>query len=324
MYVFGELLKQFRKRDGISQEELALRVGVTRNTVSAWEGSQYSPKEQERVLKLSEVLSLDEVDTDNLLVAAKFPQKYQTQKTTEQWRYEAHLLISGGNYKDALVAYKEILRIGSHNAYIYYETGEVHYHLKTYEEALNAFEQAIHFDPSNASAYNYKGETLYQLQHYEEALESFKKATHLEPSRATYYFNTEKTLRQLQHYAEALQVCRQAIRLDSTNAFFYNELGQLLRISRRYEEALAAHEQAISLNPNLADAHFGKGLALRWLGRYKEELSAYEQTLRLDPYASVHHYLTSVLIHLGRSEEAEQVQKASQQLRTRNIKPFEN
>ncbi len=319
MYTFGDLLRRFRVLENMSQKGLADELHMNRNTVVSWEGGDYLPKERETVLRLAEVLSLSPVETNNLLIAANFPQEYQDQKTKEQWLYEAHLLLSGGNSKDALVAYEEVLRLASKDTSIHFEKGKVLYDLKDYKGALSAFEQAIYFDSSNASAYYYRSDSLYHLQEFEKALEAIERAINLDSHFEIYHFNKGKILQQLGRHDEALKAYKRAISLNPNNAYFYNKQGEVLRSFRRYEEALASCEQAIQLDPKFAEAYFGKGVALSWLRRYDEALAAYDQALRLDPYipVPVHHYRASALIHLGRLEEAELAKKLSQQLRPR-------
>lgn len=60
---FGQRLQQLRKTKGLSQEELADRVGVSRQAVSKWESGQTAP-DLERLLALSEQLN---ASTDYLL-----------------------------------------------------------------------------------------------------------------------------------------------------------------------------------------------------------------------------------------------------------------
>lgn len=59
----GRRVQQLRKAKGFSQEELADRVGVSRQAVSKWEGGQTAP-DLERLLALSKQL---DVTTDYLL-----------------------------------------------------------------------------------------------------------------------------------------------------------------------------------------------------------------------------------------------------------------
>ena len=78
MYAFGELLKQFRVRQGMEQQELADQLNVHRNTILAWEHSNYLPRTQEKILQLARALYLNEEDTNTLLVAANYPAHYPT------------------------------------------------------------------------------------------------------------------------------------------------------------------------------------------------------------------------------------------------------
>jgi len=69
-YLFSELLKQFRVRGGMSQQQLGERVGVHRNTISAWERGDALPKTKGMVMDLANALYLEEQDTDDLLKAS--------------------------------------------------------------------------------------------------------------------------------------------------------------------------------------------------------------------------------------------------------------
>jgi tetratricopeptide (TPR) repeat protein/DNA-binding XRE family transcriptional regulator len=68
-YTFAELLRQFRVREGMSQQQLANTLGVHRNTIGAWERGDYLPETTELIYKLAEALSLNAKDTESLLEA---------------------------------------------------------------------------------------------------------------------------------------------------------------------------------------------------------------------------------------------------------------
>ncbi len=61
--IFADKLIELRKKNGWSQEELAEQLGVSRQSVSKWEGAQSIP-DMERLLRLSQVFG---VSTDYLL-----------------------------------------------------------------------------------------------------------------------------------------------------------------------------------------------------------------------------------------------------------------
>lgn len=61
--ILADKIMDLRKKNGWSQEELAERLGVTRQSVSKWEGAQSAP-DLERILQLSRIFG---VSTDYLL-----------------------------------------------------------------------------------------------------------------------------------------------------------------------------------------------------------------------------------------------------------------
>src|SRR5215469_13828493 len=67
---FGELLQQLRKRKKISQQQLANRLGVHRNTIGGWERGDRLPETKGMVLELANQLSLNEQETRQLLEAS--------------------------------------------------------------------------------------------------------------------------------------------------------------------------------------------------------------------------------------------------------------
>ena len=66
---FGELLRQFRVREGVSQKELGEFTYTHRNTISAWERSDYVPQTQEIVRTLAVALHLSDEEERVLLEA---------------------------------------------------------------------------------------------------------------------------------------------------------------------------------------------------------------------------------------------------------------
>ena len=61
--IFADKLIQLRKKSGWSQEELAEQMGVSRQSISKWEGAQSIP-DLEKIIRLAQLFS---VSTDYLL-----------------------------------------------------------------------------------------------------------------------------------------------------------------------------------------------------------------------------------------------------------------
>lgn len=68
-YTFSDLLRQFRVREGFSQQELADKLAVHRNTIGAWERGDNLPRTRPTILELAKALRLCSQDIDQLLRA---------------------------------------------------------------------------------------------------------------------------------------------------------------------------------------------------------------------------------------------------------------
>ena len=77
--MFGENLKTLRKNKGITQEELAARLNVVRQTISKWEKGQSVP-DAEMLVKLAEIF---EVPVSQLL-GSKIESDAQSDALAEQ------------------------------------------------------------------------------------------------------------------------------------------------------------------------------------------------------------------------------------------------
>jgi tetratricopeptide (TPR) repeat protein/transcriptional regulator with XRE-family HTH domain len=67
---FGEMLKTLRKRQRLTQQVLANRLGVHRNTIGIWERGDFLPETKGMVLELARHLHLSEPETRDLLEAS--------------------------------------------------------------------------------------------------------------------------------------------------------------------------------------------------------------------------------------------------------------
>src|SRR5690348_9491687 len=67
---FGELLRAFRKRSRLTQQQLAAALGVHYNTISGWERGDTLPDNKGIVLELGKQLHLDDLESRQLLEAS--------------------------------------------------------------------------------------------------------------------------------------------------------------------------------------------------------------------------------------------------------------
>lgn len=98
---FHENLIQLRKKANLSQEQLADKLGVTRQAISKWESGQTKP-EADKILLLSDIFH---VTTDQLLKGAENPKKIKNEKLDlfPLMGYVFLILIAIGGYIGACV-----------------------------------------------------------------------------------------------------------------------------------------------------------------------------------------------------------------------------
>ena len=107
--LFGELLQRFRKRKGLTQQELADRIGAYRSTISFWERGFYRPETLATLHELVRVLDLDEeekrlffeahIGTASILPFSNLPAERNPYFTGREEVLDAlHQKLSGGKY----------------------------------------------------------------------------------------------------------------------------------------------------------------------------------------------------------------------------------
>ena len=62
--MFNDNLNKYRKQKGLSQEELAFRLGVSRQSVSKWESGQSTP-ELERIIEIADLFGMLQLTVKN-------------------------------------------------------------------------------------------------------------------------------------------------------------------------------------------------------------------------------------------------------------------
>ena len=96
---FGDRLLEYRKRVGLSQEKLAEKVGVTRQTVSKWETNQSVP-DFDKILPLCEALGLT---TEELITGEKEVKNIELEEIKHENERVQNEYMQKRNKKKAIV-----------------------------------------------------------------------------------------------------------------------------------------------------------------------------------------------------------------------------
>ena len=102
---FGEKVKKSRTDAGLSQEDLAKKIGVSLRTITNYEVQNRYPKKREVYAKLAEVLGVDinylMTEDEDFVVDASAKYGARGAKHAEQLISEVHGLFAGGELSEA-------------------------------------------------------------------------------------------------------------------------------------------------------------------------------------------------------------------------------
>lgn len=129
--------------------------------------------------------------------------------------------------EEAIVAYREVLKLDPKNAAAYSSLGSLMAMQGRPEEAIAAYTQAVRQDPKNALAYYNLGITLYNQGELQKASNAFKRAQE-EYSQQGNLEQTEKTEQLMQQVAQKIEEQKLQQRQASTPKPTDNSTNNLL------------------------------------------------------------------------------------------------
>lgn len=188
-----------------------------------------------------------------------------------------------GQYKEALEAFKQAVRLTPNHAESYYYLGMTYSRLGRYIEAVKAFKSVIDLDPKDSAAHANLGALFAYFGQYREAVETLKQAIRLQPDDADAHNNLGIAYGELGRYKQAIEAFKIAIRFEPNSSLAHNNLGLAYHRMDHDKEAIEPFRQAIRLDPKDGVIHSNLGLAYSALRQYKEAVEALQQAVRLDP-----------------------------------------
>ena len=139
-------------------------------------------------------------------------------KTAEYWFILGYYLSEAGLNKEAIVAYKQAIKIKPDYAKAHYSLGIAYGNLGMYREAIESYKQAIRIKPDYAEAHYNLGIDYRNLGMYKEAIEAFKQAIRIKPDDADAHGNLGVPYSDLGMYREAIEAFKQTLRIRPDDA----------------------------------------------------------------------------------------------------------
>ncbi len=122
-----------------------------------------------------------------------------------------------------------------------------------YDEAILHYREAIRLQPNFAEAYNNLGVAFLNLKHNDEALGFFKEAVRLKAGLYKTYNNIGNILVYQGKYDEAIQMYRKSLEIRPYYANTHKYLGKAFMAQGKSDEAINEFKVALRINPYLND-----------------------------------------------------------------------
>ena len=108
----------------------------------------------------------------------------------------------------------------------------------------------------------------------------------------------------LEKFLEAIQLFDRVLEINPESVDAWNNRGVALYRLGKTEEALDCYDRALKIDPGFLEAWRNKGFVLRSLERFESALECYDRVIAAEEDPSDLRYRASVLVGLGRLEEA--------------------
>ncbi len=105
----------------------------------------------------------------------------QPQKTKEQWYDEGNKLHTAKQFREAIAAYDQAIKLDPDFAGAYCYRGSAYANLERYSRAIEDYSRAIELDPQLVDAYFGLGSAYYNLQEYRKAIQHYNKTLAMDP-----------------------------------------------------------------------------------------------------------------------------------------------
>ena len=220
---------------------------------------------------------------------------------------KALALQEAEDWNGLLAHCKEWTKAEPENFLSWFELGFANSELGRYDNAIVAYREALRINSEYANAWYNLGNAYRNINRYDDAIDAYREALRIKPEDAEAWYNLGIAYGNLSRYDDAVAAYREALRINSEYASAWNNLGNTYGDLGRHDDAIDAYREALRINPEDADAWYNLGLAYASLKRYDDAIATAHEAVRINPnHASSWKLLSIVYDQLGRTKEADE------------------
>ncbi len=169
---------------------------------------------------------------------------------SQQARYhleQGQILYDAGKVDEAIVQWRETLRLAPHAAQAHHLLGIAFRDQKDHTQAAAAFQQALRLEPDNATAHVHLARAFEALGQEQAAFDTYQKALQLVPSAPYVHNRLGYILAGREDWQGAADAWYQTIQSAPHYAYAYANYGEALEKMGRKEDAFATYKNAVPI-----------------------------------------------------------------------------
>jgi tetratricopeptide (TPR) repeat protein len=298
----------FRERYADASEALAAGRQLYQQTYFSGTPTQVVPPRAPLVPKILPrgVMILGSIGAMMVLVTGyQAFSHWKTVHTVSELYERGNTLYELKRYSDALVSYREALKIDPENADAWKGQGDTNLALKKYPQALANYEKAIELTPDSWQAWLGRGQALERFGKKTEALDSFDRSLELNSSAWEAWWGKAEVYLAREEYSAAHNALDKLLKLQPDRADFWYQKGWSLQNLDEYERAIKAYDKAVAIEPDKALAWYQRGNCFNHLQKTKEALESYTKAIQFDENLAIAHYSRGMILQKeGKIEES--------------------
>lgn len=267
MNVFTGNLKRFRVAKNLTQEQAAVALGVSTQTVSRWECNVTLP-DVAILPKIAELycVTIDDLYKENSVAYENYAQRllsvFEADRTPE-------------NFIRADAEFRKLLRSEEYSMNDLRSYGILYQFMMEVcrEKAEEIFDRVLKREPTEDpetywSTRRQKAYFLWQIGRNQENIDEFLPRIQADSNEVQEWICLLQGYTQAGRNEEAWELAKKAETRFPENASLHVYTGDLLRTMKRYDEAFVHWKRAVELEPKWMDAVYSMGFCYEELGQF--------------------------------------------------------
>lgn len=165
---------------------------------------------------------------------------------------EAELLMVQGKLDEAVVLFKEVIKIEPNFSEAYLNLSKIEFSKNEFKNALNLGKEALKVNHVQFAIYSQIGKSFFMLKEFDSSSYYFDVATLFGATTANDYYLLARSENNDKRFGRSLKHIEKALEMDGTKSEYFFERGNAFFGNGEFLKAKKDYEKSLSITPNQA------------------------------------------------------------------------